>query len=191
MISLAQLGYGHFFASHFERLGRPDLVPARIAADGPGIHHLLGCQAVVGELSGRLRYELSGPERPAAGDWVAVADSADRAVIHYCLPRRTVLTRRAADSDVAMQVIAANVDLVGIVTSANRDFNPRRIERYLTTFWESGANPIVILNKVDLVDDSGPMLEAVAEVALGVPVVTISPAPIGGFARSSASNATR
>jgi ribosome biogenesis GTPase len=174
LTSLAHLGFGHFFASHFDRLGRANLVPARIAADGPGIYHLLGCRASVGELSGRLRHELYGPERPTAGDWVAVSESGDRAIIHHLLPRRTVLSRRAADSEVATQVIAANVDLVGIVTSANRDLNPRRIERYLTAVWESGATPLVVLNKVDLVDDSAPSLEAIAEVALGVPIVQVS-----------------
>ena len=178
MISLEQLGFSQFFASHFDRLGRADLVPARIAADGPGIYHLLGCGAAVGELSGRLRYELHGAERPSAGDWVAVSGSGDRAVIHHLLPRRTALTRRAADTEsaglVTSQVIAANVDQVGVVTSANRDLNPRRIERYLTAIWESGANPLVVLNKVDLVDDSAPLLDDIVGVALGVPVIAVS-----------------
>jgi ribosome biogenesis GTPase len=174
LISLADLGFDTFFASHFDQLQRPGLVPARIAADGRGLYQLIGCEAQLGEPSGRMRFELDGTRRPAIGDWVAVADSSDRAVIHHLLPRKTVMSRRAADSDVAAQVIAANVDLFCIVTSANRDLNVRRIERYLTAVWDSGANPLVVLNKVDLVDDVGPMLDELASVALVAPVVQVS-----------------
>jgi ribosome biogenesis GTPase / thiamine phosphate phosphatase len=176
LIALEDLGFGPFFATQFDPLvrARPGLVPARIAADGAGIYHLLGSQARLGELSGRLRHELSGINRPAVGDWVAVTDDAERAVIHHVLRRRTAMIRRAADTDATAQMIAANVDVFCLVTSANRDLNPRRIERYLTAVWESGANPVVVLNKVDLVDDLPPLRQAVAAVALGVPTVEVS-----------------
>jgi ribosome biogenesis GTPase / thiamine phosphate phosphatase len=176
LIPLEDLGFGPFFATQFDPLvrARPGLVPARIAADGAGIYHLLGSQARLGELSGRLRHELSGINRPAVGDWVAVTDDAERAVIHHVLRRRTAMIRRAADTDATAQMIAANVDVFCLVTSANRDLNPRRIERYLTAVWESGANPVVVLNKVDLVDDLPPLRQAVAAVALGVPTVEVS-----------------
>jgi ribosome biogenesis GTPase len=101
-------------------------------------------------------------------------DDAERAVIHHVLERRTALVRRAADTDAISQIIAANVDLVAIVTSANRDLNPRRLERYLTAVWDSGAAPLVVLNKVDLVAAATPLLEAIAAVALAVPVVQVS-----------------
>jgi ribosome biogenesis GTPase len=171
---LEHLGFRPFFASQIDYLDRPGLVPARIAADGPGIYHLLGCRAPLGELSGRLRHELLGAARPAAGDWVAVADDRERAVIHHLLRRRTAMIRRAADTEATSQVIAANVDVVGVVTSANRDLNPRRVERYLTAIWESGANPIVVLNKVDLVADVTPLVDALAAVALAVPILGVS-----------------
>jgi ribosome biogenesis GTPase len=176
LIALESFGYGPFFSAHFERLKRPELVPARIAADGPGIYGLLGSRAPLGELSGRLRHELHGAARPAVGDWVAVADGDDsnRAVIHHLLHRRTALIRRAADTEAAAQIVAANVDLFFLVTSANRDLNPRRIERYLTAVWDSGAAPVVVLNKVDLVADVVPLLEAIASVALMVPIVEVS-----------------
>src|SRR5215218_5341995 len=88
--------------------------------------------------------------------------------------RRTAMVRRAADTDATAQMIAANVDVFCLVTSANRDFNPRRIERYLTAVWESGANPVVVLNKVDLVDDLAALTEDISAVALGVPTVEVS-----------------
>ncbi|MFN8592231.1 MAG: ribosome small subunit-dependent GTPase A [Thermomicrobiales bacterium] len=172
MIHLSELGFQPFFANQFDRFDRPDLVPARIAADGPGIYHLLGCRTTLGEVSGRLRQRA----RLAVGDWVAVDDRHDRAVIHHLLDRRTLMQRRAADSDTDVQVIAANLDVVFVVTSANRDFNPRRIERYLTAVWESGARPVVILNKIDLVSESAPLIAALEGVALGVPVLPVSAA---------------
>ena len=153
---------------------RPGLVPARIAADGAGIYHLLGSQARLGELSGRLRHDLTGIDRPAVGDWVAIADDAERAVIHQVLRRRTAMIRRAADTEATAQMIAANVDVFCLVTSANRDLNPRRIERYLAAVWESGANPVIVLNKVDLVDDRTAMSQEIGSVALGVPIIEVS-----------------
>jgi ribosome biogenesis GTPase len=176
LIALDELGFGPFFATHLDPLqrARPGLVPARIAADGAGIYHLLGSQARLGELSGRLRHELSGIDRPAVGDWVAIAGDCERAVIHHVLRRRTAMTRRAADTDATAQMIAANVDVFCLVTSANRELNPRRIERYLTAVWESGATPVVVLNKVDLVNDLTPLTQAIDAVALGVPIVEVS-----------------
>lgn len=173
-LELDDLGYSPFFSSQLDRLARPGLAPARIAADGPGIYALLGCRAPLGELSGRLRHELHETAQPAAGDWVAVADAGDRAVIHHVLRRRTAMIRRAADTDATAQTIAANVDVFCLVSSANRDLNPRRIERYLTAVWDSGAKPVIVLNKVDLVDDSEPLAESIASVALAVPIVQVS-----------------
>jgi ribosome biogenesis GTPase len=137
---------------------------------------LVGCRAPLGELTGNLRHDLRGIARPAVGDWVAVADSDDRAIIHHLLDRRTALIRRAAGPSAQPQTIAANVDRFGIVTSANRDFNLRRLERYLAVVWESGATPIVVLNKVDLIDDATPLLAEIESVAFGVPIVGVSAA---------------
>jgi ribosome biogenesis GTPase len=174
LVNLDHLGYSPFFAAQFADLQQPDLVPARIAADGQSVWPVAGSRAVLAELSGKLRHGLAHEQRPVAGDWVAVADSSDRAIIHHILPRRTALVRRAASLDAVTQVIVANVDLFGIVTSANQDLNPRRIERYLAAVWESGASPMIVLNKVDLVDDVAPLRAMLDEVALGVPVAEVS-----------------
>lgn len=176
-LPLDELGYRPFFAAQFDQLQRPDLVPARVAADGPGIYQLLGSEAPLGELSGRLRHERERLERggpPAAGDWVAVADGGGRATIHYILHRQSAMVRRAADSDAAEQVIAANLDIVFVVTSANRDLNLRRLERYLTAVWDSGATPAVLLSKTDLVWDIVPLVAAIEAVAVGVPILPVS-----------------
>lgn len=175
MTTLESLGFRPFISSQFDRLANSDLVPARIIADGQSVWHLAGCRAPAGELSGRLRSTLTGPARPATGDWVAVADDGgERAVIHHLLDRQTVMVRRAAGPGRGSQVIAANVDVVGIVTSANQDLNPRRIERYLTVVWESGATPVIVLNKIDLTGEIALLLAQLEAVALGVPIVQVS-----------------
>ena len=134
---------------------------------------MLGCRAALGDLSGKLLSNRTRIERPVVGDWVAVTDG-ERAVIHQVLERRTALVRRAAGTTAEAQVLAANVDTFFVVTSANREFNERRLERYVAAVWSSGAEPAIVLNKIDLQEDLGPLLEAIERVALGVPVMRVS-----------------
>jgi ribosome biogenesis GTPase len=174
MSSLESLGFDAFFAEQHELLGQPDLIPARVASEGRGSYWLRGCQASVGELRGRLRHVLSPPERPIVGDWVAVVDNQDRAIIHHIFERRSAMIRRAAGTASGVQVVAANVDLFFIVTSANRDFNVRRLERYLAAVWDSGAEPVVVLNKIDVGSAVEEMVEAIDAIGSGVAVVRVS-----------------
>jgi len=169
-----QLGFTPFFRERFEALGDASLVPARVASEGRGVYRLLGCRAPLAELKGRLRGELAPEERPAVGDWVAVCDGEDRAIIHAVLERRTALIRRAAGSQANAQVVAANIDTVFIVTSATRDFNLRRIERYLAAVWDGGAEPAIVLNKCDLAGDIDAMMGELAGISRGAPVVRTS-----------------
>ena len=171
---LEHLGFTPFFRERFEQLGDPALVPARVASEGRGVYRLFGCRAPLGELKGRLRAELARVERPAVGDWVAVVDGEDRAIIHAVLERRTAIIRRAAGSEAEAQVVAANIDTVFVVTSVTRDFNPRRIERYLAAVWDGGAEPVIVLNKSDLCGEIDAMVAELATVARGVPVVRTS-----------------
>lgn len=129
------------------------------------------------EVTGRLRHEAAGPAGlPAVGDWVAVADApgADAATIHAVLRRETAFSRKAAGEASVEQVVAANVDVVLLVSAFGPELNARRIERYLAAGWESGAEPVLVLNKSDLADDlAGAVAEAEA-VASGVPVHAVS-----------------
>jgi ribosome biogenesis GTPase len=170
---LELLGYTPFFAAQAELLNEPHLVPARVVADARDTLPIIGTKATWAHPSGRLRLAIDtgDAERPAVGDWLLVADEGDTAVIHHVLDRRTSLKRRAAGSDTRTQVIAANVDVFFVVTAVGRDYNPRRVERYLTAVWESGASPVVVLNKADLAESVQPML---GEVALAVPIVSVS-----------------
>src|SRR4029078_1916585 len=94
--------------------------------------------------------------------------------IHAVLPRRTKFSRRAAGDVTQEQIVAANVDVVFLVRRLDHECNPRRIERYLLTAWDSGASPVVVLNKADLVDDVTSFVDEVRPLAAGVPVVGVS-----------------
>src|SRR5215210_1481287 len=130
------------------------------------------------ETTGRLRYHARGAEDlPAVGDWVAFRRVAGegKAKIHEILPRRSKFSRRAAGSETLEQIVAANVDTVFLVTGLDDDYNPRRIERYLIMAWESGARPVVLLNKADLrPDDAAERAAEVEQIAPGVPVILLS-----------------
>lgn len=175
MTSLESLGLSPFFSAQVElHAAEGGLVPARVTAEGRGMYELAGCRAPRGELSGRLRDALRGAALPIAGDWVLVADDAHRAVIHRVLDRRTAMLRRAAGRRGEPQIIAANVDVFFIVTSANADLSPRRVERYLAAVWDSGAEPVIVVNKADLANDLTPLLERLEPVRRAVPVVSVS-----------------
>jgi ribosome biogenesis GTPase / thiamine phosphate phosphatase len=182
LTTLAALGFDDFFASQLERIGNPQWVPARIVAEGQSSFHVSGCRARLADLTGKLLGSLTKAERPVVGDWVAVIDGADRASIQHVLERRTTLLRRAAGTLAEPQVVAANVDVFFVVTAVNRDLNERRLERYVAAVWNSGAEPVVVLNKVDLESDLAPLLEVIGRAAVGVPVVRASAASGEGIA---------
>ncbi|ACY17770.1 ribosome small subunit-dependent GTPase A [Haliangium ochraceum] len=151
---LEQLGFHPFFAAQWQLLdGAERWVPARVSADSGDIYELAGCRARFGQLAGRLRHPDHASARPTTGDWVAVSDDDDNARIHLLLDRRSALVRRAAGKATHAQVVAANVDVFFLVTAADRDLNPRRLERYLAAVWDSGAQPVIVVNKIDLVDE--------------------------------------
>ena len=178
---LASWGYGPALSQALSSLARPDLAPARVLSDlGPRLEVIdeAGVPRLA-QLSGRLRHTLPARERPVVGDWLAIAAPADPdepAVVHHVLPRTTQLIRRAAGRADREQVVAANVDTCLIVASANRDASARRLERYLTAVWDSGAAPVVVVSKIDLVDgrELADVLAALAAVAPGVPIIPVS-----------------
>jgi ribosome biogenesis GTPase len=173
MASLADYGFTSFFADALAALPEPGLEPGRVVREHRGLYRV---QAAAGEMvaenTGRLRHEaLSRVDLPAVGDFVALRSShAGRAIVHSVLPRRSVFLRRAAGTETAEQVVAANVDTVFLVSGLDRDFNPRRIERYLVLAWESGARPVIVLNKADLCDDVAARVGEVEAVAPGVAI---------------------
>ncbi len=130
------------------------------------------------EIIGNLRYMADQrSDLPAVGDWVAISEyEEDKVLIHAVYPRKTVIERQAVGKYGEKQIIATNIDYAFIVQAADRDFNLNRIERYLTVCNESDVKPIIIINKIDLInDDELKMLIArVHERTHQVPVFAIS-----------------
>jgi len=153
------------------------LIPGRVTVQQRG-HYRVAIEAgeVSGELSGRFLYEAEALGHPVAGDWVAATPPAGEGpvLIQALLPRSTSFVRKASGPGGGAQVVAANVDLALLVASLNRDLNLRRIERYLATAWESGAQPVVVLTKADLCDEVEALAAEVGAVAYGVPVHVVS-----------------
>lgn len=175
---LSSLGWDDSFALAFTPFSASDFVPARVALEHKHAYELLSADgALTAACTGRLLHDATArDDLPAAGDWVVarLRPGEARADIHAVLPRRTKFSRRAAGDTSAEQIVAANVDIVFLVTALDQNFNVRRIERYLTVAWESGAQPVVVLNKADLHSDPAAARASVASIASGAPVVALS-----------------
>ena len=178
VMSLERLGWDRVREDAFTGYLDQGLVPARVAREDRGRYLLLdGRRERPAVVSGRLRHASAARAAlPAVGDWVAArVGGAGAAQIAAVLPRTSAFTRKAAGGTTEEQVIAANVDTVFLVSGLDHDFNPRRIERYLAAAWESGATPVVLLNKADLA--AGLLELRLAEAgaaAPGVPVLAVS-----------------
>jgi ribosome biogenesis GTPase len=187
MQKLQELGWGRFFQEQWEKLRLPGCVPARVVSEHRDFYRVSAEPGeLLVEIAGRMRHRAGQPgDLPAVGDWVAVdaRPAEGRGTIHAVLPRRSRFVRKAAGRRVEEQVIAANVDTVFLVSSLNQDLSPRRMERYLAQVWESGAAPVVVLNKADLCDPNevDTLSEEVERAALGVPVLQVSAANGQGF----------
>jgi ribosome biogenesis GTPase len=175
---LEELGWGPFFSEAWSDHASPGLVPARVVVAHARAVRVRGAEGEqIAGISGRLRHGARSPEDlPAVGDWVALRprEGGGRTLVHAVLPRRTAFVRRAAGEITVQQVLAANVDTVFLVMGLDRDYNPRRIERALVLAWESGAEPVVLLNKADLCDDIEARQSEIEAAAPGVPVRVIA-----------------
>ena len=171
--SLESLGWNETVARAFQPLEAPDVIPGRVALESKHIYRILTEQGeLLAKVAGRLRHEAVGPtEYPAVGDWVAVRlRGKERALVLTVLPRRSWFSRKVPGDVTLEQVVAANIDTVFLATGLDANFNLRRIERYLVTAWESGAQPVVLLTKADLADDVVARVQEVESVAAGAPV---------------------
>lgn len=180
MTTLQAYGWNEHWRLMAAQIPKQDkaLVPARITAQFSKQYRIItqeGEQTAI--VTGKYEYEAgSKSDFPAVGDWVMVEplQGESRAVIHHLLPRQSAVTRREAGSVPDEQIIAANMDTVFIINALNKDFNVRRIERYLIAVWESGAAPVVLLTKADLCESPEAYVAEVEAVAPGVPVHAVS-----------------
>lgn len=169
---LKKLGWDAFFGKHFkEYVGLYE--PARVSTVYKNSYNVFTKDGEIrARISGNLR---QNNEIPAVGDWVAVSkDNIDSIIIQAILPRKNKFSRKEAGKVTEEQIIVTNIDYVFIFTSLNRDFNLRRVERYLAIANESKIEPLVVLSKADLCKDVNQRIEEVKEIAPGVKVVAIS-----------------
>lgn len=178
-ITLEDMGWNEFFAKNLEKSANRAHRPVRVTGvRRSGFIVFDGNDEYQATVSGRLLHDSStGALFPAAGDWVTVREN----VITGVLPRRNALSRGASGNrgklvtlSVEEQVIATNIDTVFIVSGLDRDYNIRRIERYLALVYNSGCSPVVLLNKADLHPDVERFVEEVESAAVGVPVHLLS-----------------
>jgi ribosome biogenesis GTPase / thiamine phosphate phosphatase len=177
--ALEKLGWGPSYQEAWRARATEGEEPARIGADY-GVEYVLF--SARGDLRatvpGRLRMAIRKGEsvRPVVGDWVAFEPRLQEgtSLIQAVLPRRTQLARKAAGRTDEEQVVAANVDVVFIVSALTRDLNPRRLERYLALAGDSGASPVLVLTKADLCEDVVAAREGLAALAPGVPLHIVS-----------------
>lgn len=152
---------------------------ARITEQHRGLYKVVGeKQEFMATVSGKFTYRSENSNRyPAVGDWVMVDredDSKGNGVIHHMLTRKSVFSRVEAGPSQEEQIVATNIDTVFICMALNNDFNLRRLERYITVAYDSGATPVVILTKADLCEDMQAKYREVSDIAIGIDIVVCS-----------------
>ena len=174
-IDLKDLGWDDGWSKVFEPFAADQLVPARIAIEFNYIYRVF---AESGELqvqhSGKLRHEAE--TLSAVGDWVAIRPTPgeETGTIEAILPRRTKFSRKVKGELTVEQIVAANIDTVFLVMGLDGDYNPRRLERYMLLAYESGASPVVILNKSDVADHLAEDMDEIRAQTVGIPVHAVS-----------------
>src|SRR5258707_1226000 len=177
-VSITVWGWNSYFEASWRSGDWKNAVPARVVAQQRKFWRVAGdfseCWA---EASGKLRLAADeGAHWPAVGDWVVAElhGTDTTAAIQEVLPRRSKFVRKSPGKKIEEQVIAANADVALLVSALDGDFNPRRVERYLAQCWESGARPVIVLNKADTCEDSEGKAAEMERVALGAAVCVVS-----------------
>ncbi len=184
--ALQALGWKDYFQQQIEEQ-EEHLIPARVYRLDVNRYHLLSATGeLVGSLPGRLHTQaISKAELPTVGDWVLTSpadqNDASAVIIERSLDRFSKFSRKEAGEGFNEQVVAANIDLVFIVTGLDDNFNVNRIERYLVLAWSSGASPVLVMNKADLCPDIEASIQALQSVAVGVPVHVLSAQSLEGL----------
>jgi ribosome biogenesis GTPase len=172
-MSLESIGYNKQLAEALEKLELKDAQPGRVIWQS-AYSYRIQCES--GEIAAEPTGKVKAADLPAVGDWVAVRQPAagEMGTILAILPRKSAFSRNAAGKAVNEQVVATNIDEVLIVTDLDQDFNLRRIERYITLVYNSGAGPVVVLNKTDLAADVEATILQTQDVSPGIPVYAVS-----------------
>jgi ribosome biogenesis GTPase len=181
-MNLSALGWNLFFQDQFKLYQAQGYAPARVVRGQKQLYDVFSESGeLTAQVSGKFRHQADG-DFPVVGDWVAIQPYPQeaKATIHAMLSRKSKVSRkvpaekRRSGGKLDEQVIAANIDTVLIVIGLDRDFSLRRIERYLAFVYNSGANPVILLNKADLCSELETRLTEVESIAYGVPVHALS-----------------
>ncbi|MEO0490913.1 MAG: ribosome small subunit-dependent GTPase A [Cyanobacteria bacterium J06659_2] len=181
-MTLEQYGWGDRVAQAFQPYVQQGYLAGRVTL---AQRHQFRLHTEVGDIaatvSGKFIHDTTAAaDFPVVGDWVVVqplaeaANGSGQGVIHQVLPRYSQFARKAAGTRTEAQLLVANVDTALLISGLDGDFNPRRIERYLVQTWESGANPVIVLNKADQCDRVAEKIADLDAIALGVPILPIS-----------------
>lgn len=179
-ISLRDFGWDSFFQQNFNTLKIPDSEPARVISENKGAFQVYSQHGeLTARVSGKMRHLAEAEKQyPTVGDWVVIRPQINeqKCIIHALLPRKSKFSRKVAGERTEEQIVSANIDTVFIVCGLDggRNFNLRRIERYLTLAWNSGATPVIVLNKVDLCTDIEVYTSSVANIAPGISIHPVS-----------------
>jgi ribosome biogenesis GTPase / thiamine phosphate phosphatase len=195
MTTLNDYGWDDFFDKSFEPYRASNYIPARVTKESINQYSLMTDDGEVkAALSTKFFMSVFGKEQlPVVGDWVALSkpDGAEDHFIEGILPRRTKLIRKGKDTfgrnfekagDGGIRIISSNIDTVFYVAAMDeRDFNLSKIERYIVMLYESGAEPVLILNKKDICPDWEDYVEKVENIANGLPVYAVSAVDFDGL----------
>lgn len=178
MDKLTSFGYKNFFKEQFSGFSENGFAPARVAVENKNNYILYSDYGeLIAELSGKFyfNYERSD-EYPAVGDWVVIRPLIEekKALIEHVLPRQNSFSRKTAGVKTDEQVIASNIDVLFIMTSLNKDLNPRRIERYLTLAMDRGLQPVIVLSKSDLCEDVNEAMKSIEKIVKEIPLHAVS-----------------
>lgn len=183
LIDIKRYGFSEVFSDDI--LQDNQLEPARVLSQEKGFYRIItGKGEKLAEISGKFRFQITASsEYPAVGDFVMVNwnESGKSAIIESLLPRKSAFIRKAAGEAQQEQVVAANIDIVFLCMALNNDFNLRRLERYISIAWDSGAMPVVVLTKSDLCDNLENKLSEVSSVAFGVDVLVTTATEENGY----------
>ncbi|MDL2289367.1 ribosome small subunit-dependent GTPase A [Clostridia bacterium OttesenSCG-928-F22] len=183
-LNMSKIGFDEKF--YIKPLTFDGLFTGRVFSQEKGLYKVM-CEngEVDAEISGKLRFEATkASDFPAVGDFVLLDrlnNTGGNAIIHDVFARKSVFIRKAAGTSNEEQVVASNIDTVFICMSLNQDFNLRRLERYLSIAWDSGATPVIVLTKADLCEEVAVRLEEVRAVAFGVDVLVTSAIEEDGY----------
>lgn len=163
-----------------------DLFIGRVSSQSKNLYKVITENGeIVAEISGKYQYSVKDiSEYPAVGDFVMV-DRTNKTqgtgIIHHTLSRKSVFARETAGTKEDVQIVATNIDTIFICMSLNDDYNLRRLERYLSIAWDSGAVPVIVLTKSDLCDNIETKLHEISSVAFGVDVLVTTSTSNDGY----------